>query len=799
MDDKSRVAKLLDEFEEAIAVGHLRAHYQMLVSAHGRSVRGVEALVRWEHPSRGMLPPGVFLPAVESSSLIGRLTDWVLDESLRQCAMWRAAGWVVPVSVNLSVTLVSDPELPERVAHALARHGLPPHLLTLEVTETAIMSREGAVAEILSELRRLGVRLSVDDFGTGYTSLALLKNFRFDELKIDRTFISGVRTDQNDSAIVRSVLGLGHLLGLDVVAEGVEDAETANWLAEIGCDVLQGFHFARPVPPGSLEAAFTNSGQLGEGRVRYVSEQASPVPVVVPAALPEAVGEEEAAGASHGADVPLRAGGQMALDDLAELACALVGVRGAVITTTGGPGHRARALRGIDPSRLPVENEFWADTVISEDIMEVPDARYDERFSSASLVVNYPYVRFYAGVPMVGRKGRVVGALSVMDTQPHTLTDAQRAHLRALARLTVSQMEVSQADLFERRVTTRVEQLTRLHRATDPVSAAEVIVDVAQKIFRSSGACLLLADAPGAVAFRVTGVSGGHETAQDLTHLVVDSRDDRATNMAVRSREPVFVPDVASADMVSPRLAGVFKMASAIYVPVVTEDAVLGTIVGWWSKPETELPSFTSNLAVLLASEAGTTLSRLRALADLRSAADTDPLTGLANRRGFIRELHMLVPGSSLVMMDLDHFRVVNERYGHHAGDQVLKSFAAHLRSVLRGGDVAARWGGEEFAVALPNCDLEGAARVVQRLRTSWAPASTWAPSVSAPPPAAVPVAASAPLSGCPSSTEAAPTTFSAGLVAMRDRETPEQAIDRADAALAVAKSEGYNRDTVHV
>ena len=115
--------------------------------------------------------------------------------------------------------------------------------------------------------------MSVDDFGTGYTSLALLKEFRFDELKIDRSFISGVRTDQNDSAIVRSVLGLGHLLGLDVVAEGVEDGETANWLAEIGCDVLQGFHFARPVPPTSLEAAFNNSGQLGEGRVRYMSEQ----------------------------------------------------------------------------------------------------------------------------------------------------------------------------------------------------------------------------------------------------------------------------------------------------------------------------------------------------------------------------------------------------------------------------------------------------------------------------------------------------------------------------------------------
>ena len=142
-----QAGRLLDEFEAAIRAGDLRAHYQMLVSAHGRSVRGVEALVRWEHPQKGLLPPGVFLPVVENSSLIGSLTDWVLNEALRQCAAWRSAGWVVPVSVNLSVTLVSDPGLPGRVAEALARHGLPAHLLTLEVTETAIMNGAAPVAE----------------------------------------------------------------------------------------------------------------------------------------------------------------------------------------------------------------------------------------------------------------------------------------------------------------------------------------------------------------------------------------------------------------------------------------------------------------------------------------------------------------------------------------------------------------------------------------------------------------------------------------------------------------------------
>lgn len=802
-----QVHRLLDEFEAAIAGGELRAYYQMLVSAHGRSVRGVEALVRWEHPENGLMAPGLFLPIVENSPLISSLTDWVLGEALRQCAAWRSAGWVVPVSVNLSVTLVSDPSLPGRVAEALADHCLPGHLLTLEVTETAIMNGAAPVAQILAELRRQGVRLSVDDFGTGYTSLALLKQFRFDELKIDRSFISGVRTDQNDSAIVRSVLGLGHLLGLDVVAEGVEDGETANWLAEIGCDVLQGFHFARPVPPANLEAAFNNSGQLGEGRVRYVSEQGaragdgeperpwapgqsaprpsspratvpgSAVPGAAVPAVPGAAGPGTAGPAALSYLQPgasLGQGAELDLGDVAALACAVLGVPHAIVTTFDGSRHWAGGQHGLDVVQLPTEDEFWAYTMASGDVMEVPDARYDDRFATAGLVIGFPYVRFYAGVPLYNSDGRPLGALRVMDTKPHTLTEAQRGHLRTLGRLAVRHVEARRADLLQQRVTARVEQLTKLHRAPDAASAAQTIVDVAKSVLQSSGACLLLADAAGAVTFRVAAVTGSAHTLPDLAHLLVDSRDDGAINVAVQTREPVFVADVRRSEMVDPKLSTMFDMASVLYLPVATEDAVVGTIIGWWEEPEAEVQPYTATLVRLLVSEAATTLSRLRALAELRAAAETDPLTGLANRRGFVRELHMLPPGSALVMMDLDNFRAVNDRHGHQAGDQVLKSFAAHLRSVLRTGDVAARWGGEEYAIALPSCDMEGASRVVQRLRQSWAPSDLALTSLT-------------------------PTTFSTGLVALRERETPEQALDRADVALAGAKADGRDRDRVQL
>ena len=454
---------------------------------------------------------------------------------------------------------------------------------------------------------------------------------------------------------------------------------------------------------------------------------------------------------------------------MADLACALLGVPHAIVSTADRSRYWAGGLHGLDPARLPAGDEFWAYTMSSDDLMDVPDARYDERFATADLVIGYPYVRFYAAVPLLDGDGRPLGALRVMDSKPHTLTDAQREHLRMLGRLAMHQVEGRRADLLQKRVSARVVQLTRLHRASDAASAAETIVDVAQQVLQSSGACLLLADAAGAVTFRVAAVTGSGHTLPDLAHLLVDSRDDRATKAAVRTREPVFVADVSGSAMVDPKLSSLFGMASAFYLPVITEDAVLGAVVGWWEERVAEVPPYAANLARLVASEAATTLSRLRALADLRAAAETDPLTGLANRRGFLRELHMLPPGSTLVMMDLDNFRAVNERYGHQAGDQVLKSFAAHLRSVLRNGDVAARWGGEEYAIALPSCDLEGASRVVRRLRQSWAPS------------------------------DVAPTTFSAGLVALRDRETPEQAIDRADLALAGAKGDGCDRDRVQL
>jgi diguanylate cyclase len=263
---------LLAELRSAVGDGQLVLHYQPLVrplAQRGkRAVVGAEALVRWQHPVRGLLAPGAFLPQAEPTGLIVSLTEWVLGEALRQAAAWRSAGLELGISVNLSARLLMHPGLAELIAEQLAAHAFPPGALTLEVTESAVMDVPERAQAVLEELARLGVLLSIDDFGTGYTSLALLARLPVHELKIDRTFVAGAVDDPKARAVVRSVLELGHRLDLSVTAEGVEDAATASLLTEIGVDVLQGYHLGRPAAAALLASGSALELLDGDGARR---------------------------------------------------------------------------------------------------------------------------------------------------------------------------------------------------------------------------------------------------------------------------------------------------------------------------------------------------------------------------------------------------------------------------------------------------------------------------------------------------------------------------------------------------
>ncbi|MGZ4436724.1 MAG: putative bifunctional diguanylate cyclase/phosphodiesterase [Nocardioidaceae bacterium] len=232
----------------------LELHYQpKLDLAHGR-LTGVEALVRWRHPKLGLLPPAAFLPLMEEYGLSRALTDVVLRQAIAQCARWQQQGLHLPVAVNLPASLCTDPDLPGLVSQLLDLHGVLPGCLELEITEEFLLGDRVSARAVLTELGAVGVRVSIDDFGTGYSSLAYLRDLPVDQLKLDRTFITGMEHDATTAALVRSAVSLAHSLGLEMVAEGVETPAALELLRQLGCDQAQGFHVGHPLPADELSA-----------------------------------------------------------------------------------------------------------------------------------------------------------------------------------------------------------------------------------------------------------------------------------------------------------------------------------------------------------------------------------------------------------------------------------------------------------------------------------------------------------------------------------------------------------------
>jgi diguanylate cyclase (GGDEF)-like protein len=248
-----RVALANDLRDALDGAGGLFTVYQPKCDALTGQVTGVEALVRWAHPDHGVLPPSAFVPLAEHLGLLDRLTHLVLEESLAAARAWLHRGWRLGVAVNLTAPQF-DSALPAVLSGLLQRHGVPASLLTLELTETAVMSEAGSGVGVLRKLRDLGVRLSIDDFGTGYSSLVYLRRLKLDELKIDAGFVAGLGRNEDDEAIVRATITLGHHFGLHVVAEGVEDDSCWRSLVALGCDTVQGYHFARPLPRPEIDA-----------------------------------------------------------------------------------------------------------------------------------------------------------------------------------------------------------------------------------------------------------------------------------------------------------------------------------------------------------------------------------------------------------------------------------------------------------------------------------------------------------------------------------------------------------------
>ncbi|MEU8663185.1 putative bifunctional diguanylate cyclase/phosphodiesterase, partial [Actinoplanes philippinensis] len=259
-EDSNARLTLLGDLRRALDTGdEITLHYQPKVSISTGTLSGVEALARWRHPVKGPISPGDFIPVLEATTLIHRFTHQVLTQALAQARAWLNLGHRVPVAVNISTRSLLDASFPSRVAALLRQTGVPGDLLGIEVTEYSIMSDPNTAIDALHRLRALGVKISVDDYGTGYSSMTYLRLLPLDELKIDRSFVKDMSTDRGARALVASTVELGHNLGLTVVAEGIEDEPTLTALAEIGCDLAQGYYLAKPMPAGDVALSLLRS------------------------------------------------------------------------------------------------------------------------------------------------------------------------------------------------------------------------------------------------------------------------------------------------------------------------------------------------------------------------------------------------------------------------------------------------------------------------------------------------------------------------------------------------------------
>jgi diguanylate cyclase (GGDEF)-like protein len=244
---------LLGELRRAVEQHELRLYYQPKVSLTSANVSSVEALLRWEHPERGLMSPALFIPFAEHTGYIKVLTRWVLREAIRQCGAWLRAGLRLQISLNISARDLMNRDLPDMVSDLLAEHAVPANLICLEITESGFMDDPAHAQKVLDRLASLGLQLSIDDYGTGYSSLSYIMRLPVQELKIDRSFISRMVGNDEVSTIVRSTIELGHNLGLKVVAEGVEDADGWQMLQSLGCDDAQGFFMSPPLAPDALQ------------------------------------------------------------------------------------------------------------------------------------------------------------------------------------------------------------------------------------------------------------------------------------------------------------------------------------------------------------------------------------------------------------------------------------------------------------------------------------------------------------------------------------------------------------------
>ncbi|MFB9377043.1 EAL domain-containing protein [Kineococcus gynurae] len=599
------------ELPGAIERGELRVFFQPLLDAHHGRLVGAEALVRWQHPERGLLGPGAFVPLAERSTTIVALTRWVLAAAVAQCAAWHEDGLPIGVSVNLSAAMLAESDLVESVEDLLLAYDLPPSTLTLEVTESSLVEDPDRARDVLRALRAAGTKVSIDDFGTGYTSLTLLRQLQVDELKIDRSFVAAAADTPADAAIVRALVDLAHRMSMEVVAEGVEDERTSRLVVRLGVDVLQGFHYARPVPAEQFP------GLAG-------------TPVHPASALSGPVSREEAARLTAG----LRMGdvfsdSRVFLEQVCALAGAVSGRPVAVVARVEADVVRELAAfpHRTEASTCSRERSICSWVVGTNQLLDVPDLSTDPRHVLAPGTAGP--VRAAACFPVRDPQGRAVAVLGVYSPEAGGLDARRRLILSGLADLLSEHLAGADSARIVRRMQAALVDAgtpvpAREETGTARVHLAARLAALSATLLGAEGVVVAEADPP----HRWTDPgSGWHKLAcwgtAPATDRVLLDVGGEVLDAVRRSGRPLWIPDVSASPHVSAELADRLGDAGLLLLPVGVPGRRPWVLAARWS------PGLEILAPALRETARGLCLSLGEAMAALEVPA-APPVTGRA-------------------------------------------------------------------------------------------------------------------------------------------------------------------------
>ncbi len=540
--------------------------YQPKVLAQTRRIESVEALLRWEHPVLGVVAPDRFIVVAETAGMMDELTRWVLGEALDAEVRWRDSGVDVAVAVNLSAQSVGDYGLLGWIDDQLRLRGLAPSCLTVEITETAVMADPEVATRFLAALRALGMRVSVDDFGTGYTSLSVLARLPLDELKIDQSFIRRSATSTADEAVIRSVRELGHRLGLDVVAEGVEDEATARRLTEFGVDVLQGYFFSEPLTETALAGFVAADRGAGHETSGPLDERAEADRITALYRYGILDSETDAG-----------------LDDITALAAHICNTPIALVSLVDVDRQHFAARVGLGVTETPRSDSFCAHALTGVDLLEVADAQADERFAHNPLVTGDPNVRFYAGAPLRTPDGHTLGSLCVIDRKPRHLTNAQRRALASLSRTVMRQLETRRVALAAGRLPDQLRQMLTARTHGHPQQAETVHLGMCAELLLCDFVMILRRTRRDSPYFTPSNCLADPARTKIIDTLAIDSTATNSLATAIEHRTAVFVPDVTTSPLTDRHTSRLLDVRAVHVQPVIRPDNTIDSVIvtGW--------------------------------------------------------------------------------------------------------------------------------------------------------------------------------------------------------------------------